>query len=172
MSLLNTGCTHIFVTVYHFSRLRSDVIELANMRRKRKTENQDMTSFQEEKNRWEFLRLEECWLRGGKIKAYRDMNCMEKMNGEWPPSCWREDETGRGETALTSTSTSCESPASGTSFTSVPSRVSCLWVVLAKNALLNKETAGKQRDHYRSREERFLVTTYLNEQNTRQRHCF
>lgn len=146
--------------------------ELANTRRKKKTESQAMASFQEEKTRWEFLSLEEHRLRGGKIKAYRDMNCMEKMKGEWLPSCWGEDETERREMALTPTSTSCESPASGASFASVPSPVSCLWVVLAKNAPPHKGTAGKQRNHCGSREERFLVTTCLNEQNTNQRHCF
>lgn len=171
MSLTNSGHTRIFMTVCNFSHLRSDVRELANTRRK-KTESQTMASFQEEKNRWEFLSLEESQPRGGKIKAYRVMNCMEKMKGEWPPSRWGEDETGRREMALTWTSTSCESPASGASFTSVPSPASCLWVVLVKNVPPHKETAGKQRNHYRSREERFLVTTYLNEQSTHQRHCF
>lgn len=41
-----------------------------------------MASFQEQKNRLEFLTLEESRLRGGKIKAYRNLNSMEKMKGE------------------------------------------------------------------------------------------
>lgn len=172
MSLTNSGRTHIFMTVCDFSHLRSNVRELTNTGRKKKTETQAMASFQEEKNRWESLSLEESRLRGGKIKAYRDVNCMEKMKGEWSPSHWGEDETERRETALTPTPTSCESPTSGTSFTTVPSPVSSLWVVLAKNALPQKETAGKQRNHYGSREARFLVTASLNEQNTHQRHWF
>lgn len=75
-----------------------------------------MASFQEQKNRLEFLTLEESQLRGGKIKAYRNLNSMEKMKGEWPPSHWGEDETGRREMTLTPNSTSCESPASGVSY--------------------------------------------------------
>lgn len=106
-----------------------------------------MASFQEEKNIWEFLSLEESQLEGGKIKAYRDMNCMEEMKGEWPLLCWGEDEIGRREMTLTSTSTSVESPASCTSFTSVPNSVSCLWVMLAKNASSHKETVGEQRNY-------------------------
>lgn len=42
--------THIFMTMCDFSHLRSDVRELANTRRKKKTESQAMASFQEEKN--------------------------------------------------------------------------------------------------------------------------
>lgn len=122
--------THSFMTACDFSHVRSDVRELANTRRKKQTESQAMASFQEEKNIWEFLSLEESQLEGGKIKAYRYMNCMEKMKGEWPLLCSGKDEIGRRKMTLTSSSTSVESPASCTSFTSVPNPVSCLWVML------------------------------------------
>lgn len=86
-------------------------------------------------------------LEGGKIKAYRYMNCMEKMKGEWPLLCWGEDEIGKREMTLTSTSTSVERPASCASFTSVPNPVSCLWMMLAKNASSHKNTVGEQRNY-------------------------
>lgn len=158
------------MTVCDFSHLRSDVRELANTGRKKKTERQAMASFQEEKNIWEFLSLEESQLEGGKIKAYRYMNCMEKMKGEWPLLCWREDEIGRRKDLALNFHFSWES-CQLCIFYLCPKSCILSKVKLAKNASSAKETARMQL-YYRNMEENFLATTYQNENIIYQRRCF